>query len=397
MFKSINQIIAISSSNIHSLPQRLGTSSVAIFGTACVVGVFLGVLSMAEGFQKAILATASSDTAIIMRDGATSELNSGVTFEQAQIIANSTGIRKNADNQPIASAEMYVIVDVLKKTTNTVANLPLRGVQQQAFKVRQDVKIVEGRQFRPGHNELIVGRAAQGQFKGLNLNDTIHFDQSDWKIVGIFEAKGSLSESELWSDVLKLQEEYNRGNGFQSMRVKLADGTTAEELNVMFAANPLLNVSVQSEQNYFAKLSKPMATFIRSIGTPIAILMAFGAIFGAINTMYASVSARTRELATLRALGFGNTPILISTMIESLLLSSIGGLIGATMVYLIFNGYTVSTLNGASLSQVVFDFAITPSLLWQGMIMAVWVGLLGGVIPAIHAVRVPVVVALRES
>ncbi|MBN1378181.1 MAG: ABC transporter permease [Gammaproteobacteria bacterium] len=397
MLHTLNQAVAVSLNNIRGLPSRLGASSVAVFGTACVVGVFISVLSMAAGFQKTMTAAGSANTYIVTREGAISEMNSGLSFEQTQLIANAEGVAKDADNNPIASAELYVIVDIPKKTTNTDANIPLRGVQGPAFKVRDNIKIVEGRNFTPGQNELIVGRAAQSQFAGLNIGDTIKFGQSEWNIVGVFEDGGSVSESELWCDVRILQQVYRRGNSYQSVRVKLTGEEVLPEFKEALASDPRLTVSIKSERDYYAEQSEGLTQFIKLIGYPLAILMAIGAIFGAVNTMYSSVSARTREMATLRALGFGNFPIIISTLVESVLLAFVGSLIGSVFVYMVFNGYTVSTMNGQSFSQVVFAFSITPELLWQGMNAAIWIGLIGGVFPAIHAVRVPVVVALRES
>lgn len=397
MFNTINQTIAVSIAGIRSLPSRLGPSSVAVFGTACVVGVFIGVLSMAAGFQKTMQAAGSENTYIITREGATSELNSGFSHEQTQLMTDAPGVARDPENSPIASAELFVIVDIPKKTTNSPANVPLRGVQKQAFNVRDNLKIVEGRMFNPGKNELITGRAAQSQFANLEVGSTIMFGRSEWTIVGAFEDGGSVSESELWCDVHILQQVFRRGNSYQSVRVKLNDAGALSEFKHTLASDPRLVTTVQSEEDYYAEQAKPLTMFIKFIGYPIAVLMGIGAIFGSINTMYSSVSARSREMATLRALGFGNFPVVVSTMVESVLLAFAGGLFGSILVYLVFNGYTVSTMNGQSFSQVVFAFSITPELLWQGMNAAVWIGVVGGIFPAVHAVRVPVVVALRES
>lgn len=397
MFNLINQTIAVSTNNILSLPGRLGASSVAVFGTACVVGVFISVLSMAAGFQKTMIAAGSDKTYIVTREGATSELSSGFSYEETQLIANAAGVARDVDSRPIASAELYVIVDMRKKTTDSEANVPFRGVQEQAFEVRDNVEIVEGRMFTSGQNELIVGRSAQGQFANLELGDTTKFGQSVWHVVGVFEDGGSVSESELWCDVRILQQVYRRGNSFQSVRVKINGEEELAEFKQAVASDPRLLVSVQSERDYYAQQSEMLTLFIKWVGYPLAVLMGIGAIFAAVNTMYSSVSARVREMATLRALGFGSTPIVFSVLIESLLLAIIGSVIGSAIVYVIFNGYTVSTMNGSTFSQVVFAFSITPELLWEGMNAAVWIGLIGGFLPAIHAIRVPVVMALRES
>lgn len=395
MSTSLLQIPIISWMNIRNLPQRLGTSSVAVFGVACVVGVFIGVLSMASGFQRTMLQGGADDVAIIMRTGATSEMSSGMGYAQTQEIANLPGIARQGD-EPISSPELYVVVDVTKRATNSSANVPLRGVLATAFAVRKNLKIVEGRMFTPGTYELVVGRAVQRQFEQLNVGDKVKFGSTEWTVVGAFDAEGGLAESELWCDAKVLQDVYRRGNSFQIVRAKLDGPDGLEKLKAGLASNPTFNFSAKPESEYLADQSKPLSDFIRTIGWPVAILMAIGAIFGAINTMYTSVSTRTREIATLRAIGFGALPVAISTLVESILLSIIGGLIGALVVYFIFNGYTVSTLNFASFSQVVFDFAVTPDLIVQGIIFAVVIGFIGGFFPAIRAARLPIATALRE-
>lgn len=396
MFNSLSQIAIITAMNLRNLPQRIGTSSVAVFGVACVVGVLIGVMSMASGFQRTMTSAGSATTALIMRSGATSELSSGLGYEQTQLIANSVGIQRE-NGEPVASPELFVIVDLLKRATLTSANVPLRGVEAQAFNVREEVKIIEGRNFERGRNELIVGRGAHGQFANLDVGSTIKFGQTEWAVVGIFSAGGGLSESELWCDARILQDAYRRGNSYQSVRVKLTSPEVLDELKAELAANPQLEVDVQLETDYLAAQAEPVSMFIKAIGYPVAILMALGAIFGAINTMYASVSTRTREIATLRALGFGAFPVAVSTLFESLLLSLIGGTVGSLVVFLLFNGYSVSTLNFSSFSQVVFDFAVTADLLVQGVIAAAIIGVVGGLFPAIRAARLPVATALRET
>ncbi|TQV84654.1 FtsX-like permease family protein [Exilibacterium tricleocarpae] len=396
MFNWISQLVVMSLMNLGNIRQRLGASSVAVFGVAGVVGVFVAVLSMAAGFEKTMLSATADDVALVMRSGATAELNSGLGYDQTQLIADAPGILRE-DGRAITSAELFVIVDIPKRATNTSANVPLRGVQPGAFAVRENVKIIEGRNFEPGRHELIVGKGAQAQFANLEVGSTVTFGQLDWQVVGVFEAGGGVNESELWCDVRVLQPAYRRGNSFQSVRVKLADTDALPTLKRALAANPQLDVDIKLESEYSAEQSEPLSKFIRVLGYPLAVLMSLGAVFGAINTMYASVSARTREIATLRALGFGAVPVAISTLIESLILALIGGGLGAAAVYVIFNGYTVSTINGASFSQVVFDFAVTGELVVQGVMVAMLIGLLGGLLPAVRAARMPVALALRET
>ncbi len=390
----LNQIVAVTWLNLRNLPQRVGSSVVAVVGVAAVVLVFAAVLSMAKGFERTMIAAGSDDTAIIMRGGSTSELNSGLSNEQVLIIADAPGVLKDGDTA-VLSAELYVIVDVKKKSTNSDANVPFRGVQPGAFDVRNGVRLVDGRMFEEGKNEILVGRAAQQEFMGLETGATIRFGQSDWDIVGVFEANGSVSESELWTDVRVLQGSYRRGNSFQSVRVRLQGNDSLAELEAALEEDPRIDADVMTEREYYSSQAEPLVRFIRFIGYPLTILMAIGAIFGALNSMYSSVSVRGKEIATLRALGFGPLSVLISTLVESTLLALIGGLIGGAIAFLVFNGYQVSTL-GASFSQVVFDFAVTPELLVDGLKAALIIGAVGGLFPAIRAARLPVAQALRE-
>lgn len=393
--RALNQIVAVTWLNLRNLPQRMGSSVVAVIGVAAVVLVFAAVLSMAKGFERTMVSAGSDDTAIIMRSGSTSELNSGISNDQALIIANAPGVLKDGDSA-VVSAELYVVVDVKKKTTNTDANVPFRGIQSGAFEVRNNVAMVDGRMFETGKNEIIVGRAAQQEFAGLDTGSTIRFGQTEWQIVGAFEAQGSVSESELWTDVRVLQNAYRRGNSFQSVRVKLQSSESLPELEAALEADPRIDPDVMSERQYYSGQAEPLSRFIKLIGYPLTILMSIGAVFGALNSMYSSVSVRGKEIATLRALGFGPISILFSTMIESTLLALVGGIVGGAIAYLAFNGFQVSTLNGASFSQVVFDFAVTPDLLIDGLYAALIIGAFGGLFPAIRAARLPVAQALRE-
>ncbi len=393
--RGLQQVLAVTWLNLRNLPQRVASSVVAVIGVAAVVLVFAAVLSMAKGFERTLIAAGSDDTAIIMRSGSTSELNSGLSNEQVLIVSDAPGVLKDGDNT-VMSAELYVVVDVRKRTSNTDANVPFRGIQAGAFEVRQDVSVVEGRMFEPGKNEIIVGRSAQQEFLGLDTGSTIRFGQNEWNIVGAFEAGGSVSESELWTDVRVLQGAYRRGNSFQSVRVKLQTEDSLDTLKVALDDDPRINPDVLSEKEYYSGQAEPMSRFIKIIGYPLTILMAIGAVFGALNSMYSSVSVRGKEIATLRALGFGPVSVLVSTMVESTLLALIGGLLGGGIAYLAFNGFQVSTLNGASFSQVVFDFAVTPDLLINGLYAALIIGAFGGLFPAIRAARLPVAQALRE-
>ncbi len=392
---ALQQAIAVTWLNILNIPQRIAASLVAVIGVAAVVLVFAAVLSMAKGFERTMISAGSEETAIIIRSGSTAELNSGLSNEQVLIVGNAPGVLKDGD-QPVTSAELYVVVDIRKKSTDADANVPFRGVQSKAMEVRQNIQISEGRMFEPGRNEIVVGRAAQQEFAGLELGSSIKFGQSIWTIVGVFTADGSVSESELWTDVRVLQGAYRRGNSFQSVRAKLESKDSLPVLKNALDEDPRIDVDVMSEQEYYSTQAQPLSEFIRLIGYPLTVLMAIGAVFGALNSMYSSVSVRGKEIATLRALGFGPFAVLVSTIIESTILALAGGALGGAIAYLVFNGFRVSTLNGASFSQVVFDFAVTPDLLVQGLVAATIIGLIGGFFPAIRAARLPVAQALRE-
>lgn len=393
--KTFKQIVAVTWLNLRNIPQRLASSAVAVVGVGAVVLVFAAVLSMATGLERTMVSAGTDDTAVIMRSGSTSELNSGLSNEQVLIVANAPGVLKDGD-RTVMSAELYVVTDVRKRSNQADANVPFRGVQEGAFEVRQGIRIADGRMFEPGKNEIVVGLAAQREFEGLETGSIIRFGQNEWTVVGAFDAGGSVSESELWTDVRVLQSAYRRGNSFQSIRVKLESPEAIETLRQTLTDDPRIDPVVMTERDYYSSQSQGLVQFIKLVGYPLTILMAIGAIFGALNTMYSSVSIRGKEIATLRALGFGPAAVLFSTVIESVLLALAGGVLGGLVAYLVFNGFQVSTLNGPSFSQVVFDFAVTPELLGQGMRAALIIGIVGGLFPAIRAARLPVATALRE-
>lgn len=393
--RALKQVAAVTLLNLRNLPQRAASSMVAIIGVAAVVLVFAAVLSMAQGFERTMVTTGSDDVAIILRSGATSEMSSGLSNEQVLLVANAPGIYKDGDT-PVVSAELFVIVDVKKKSNNADANVPFRGVQEGAFEVRRDIRITEGRMFEPGRNEILVGRGAQTEFQGLDVGSTIRFGQTDWNVVGAFEAGGGVAESELWTDVRVLQGAYRRGNSYQVVRAKLDGPDSLGMLEENLQKDPRIDPDVMSEREFYSSQAEGLTRFIKIVGYPLTILMSIGAIFGALNSMYSSVSVRGKEIATLRALGFGPIAVLVSTIIESTLLALVGGLVGALLAYAVFNGFQVSTLNGASFSQVVFNFAVTGPLLAEGMRVALIIGIVGGFFPALRAARMPVAQALRE-
>ncbi len=390
-----SQIASITKFGLLSMPQRLGAVAATVIGIAGVVTVLVGVLSIAAGFQQAMSVSGSPDSAIVLRSGADSEMVSGFSREQAQLIAEAPGVARNAQG-PLASAELFVIIDLPKRTTGTDANVPLRGVESAALSVRDHLKIVQGRMFEWGKDEVIVGRGARQEFAGLEVGSKIKVGRYEWPVVGVFSAAGGVAESEVWSDAKVLQAAYHRGDSFQSVYAKLNSPGAFQEFKEALTADPQLNVKVVRQSEYYAEQSQKVTRLITTLGFLIAFLMATGAVFGALNTMYSAVSARTREIATLRALGFGRGAVVVSLMIESLILALIGGVIGGGLAYFAFNNYHTSTMNFQSFSQIAFAFKVTPELLVRGIVWSALIGLIGGLFPAIRAARLPIAAALRE-
>jgi putative ABC transport system permease protein len=389
------QMIAVTALNLRTIRQRLVSSLVAVVGIAGVVAVVVAVLSMAEGFRKTMATTGSPETAIVMRSGADSEMVSIMTRDDVRVVSDAPGVRRGPLG-PMASAELFVIVDLPKRSSNTTANVPLRGVGPNGFGVRERLKLVAGRMFESGRNELIAGRGASSQFAGVDLGRTLTWNNNTWTIVGIFEAGGTYSDSELWCDVELLAPLYRRGNSRQTVFVKLDGAESFARFKDALTTDPRLNLKVLRESDYYAEQSQMVVTLITTLGTLIAVLMGVGAVFGAVLTMYSAVAARTREIATLRALGFGGGPVVVSVLSESLVLSLVGGALGGALAYVAFNGFETSTMNWQTFSQVAFAFAVTPRLVVMGVVYALLMGLLGGLLPAIKAARMPVVSALRE-
>ena len=390
-----SQIFAVTGVNLRSISQRMGSSVVAVLGIAGVVLVFLGVLSIAEGFRKAMSDVGDPQTVIVMRAGSDTEMTSGLSGDTARLIMDTPGIQRDEDGA-VASAELFVVVGHPTKKDASDANLPLRGVSPAALKVRPSVTIVEGRMFTPGTNEIVVGRAASQQFAGLTVGSTTHWSQNTWQVVGIFDANGSVAESEIWCDAKVLQPAYRRGNSYQSVYVRLEKPEGFQAFKDALTTNPQISVSAVREPEYYAAQSEVLHMIITTIGFIIAGLMGVGAIFGAVNTMYTAVATRTREIATLRALGFGGFPVVFSVLTEAVFLAVVGGVIGGAAAWLAFDGYQTSTMNFQTFSQVAFAFAVTPALLGQALLYSVVMGLLGGVFPAVRAARLPIGTALRE-
>jgi len=396
MINSLSQLLSVTGFALRTIPERKGASLAAAVGIAGVVAVLVGVLSMAEGFRAAMTSTGPDDVVVVLRQGADNEMTSGLSREEVRLIADAPGIARTADG-PLASAELFVIINLPTRATGTDANVPLRGVEKAAMTVRGNLQMVAGRRFEPGRNEIIVGAGAARTYSGMEVGRRIKVGLNEWEVVGIFTGAGGAGDSELWTDAAVLQPAYNRGDSFQSVYVKLTSPQAFNSFKDALTTNPQLKVKALRQTDYLADQSSMLTGFIEGFGYGIAALMALGALFGALNTMFSAVAARTREIATLRALGFGTGPVVVSVLFESLVLSLLGGLVGALGAYLAFDGFKAATMNWQTFSQIAFAFAVTPKLLISAIIWAACIGVLGGLLPAIHAARLPISAALRET
>ena len=389
------QVLAITAMNLRSVPQRLGTAAVAVVGIGGVVAVLVAALSMSEGFRAAMALSGRDDVGIVLRGGSADELSSGLSLEAVKYVMDAPSIPQGPDG-PLASPELYVIVDVPMRSTGTQANVPFRGVGPNAFRIRGAFRMVEGRAFERGMNEVIVGRGAAAQFGGLEVGSTVSFGGLPWRVTGVFEDGGSVSESEIWTDASVLQGAYNRGTSYQSVRLRLPGPRQIEGLARHLAADPRFNMTVRTETEFLAGQSRVLIAIVQTVGILISVAMGVGAVFAALNTMYAAVASRTREIATLRALGFGATAVVASVLVEAMLLGLFGGVLGAVFAYVSFNGFRASTLNFQSFSQITFAFTVTPALMLAGIGYALLLGLAGGLLPGLRAARMPVIQGLRE-
>jgi putative ABC transport system permease protein len=392
----LRQTLAVMALNLRTIPSRLNSSAVAIVGIAGVVVVFVSVLSIAAGFTAAKQGSGSPGRALVMRSGADSEMTSGLSGAEVEIIRQAPGLALDG-RSALTSAELYVIIDLPKKSAPTSsANVPMRGIEPLGMTLRPEVSLIEGRMFRFGTNEVIAGRGAHGQFVSLNVGDTIVSGQNRWQVVGLFEADGAVAETEVWADARVLQGVYRRGNTYQSLLASLESPASFDTFRDWLTSNPQLNVSIRRENEYYAGQSQTLSRLIRTVGFAIAGLMGIGAVFGAILTMYTAVATRAREIATLRALGFETSSVIVSVLAESMVLGAVGGAIGAAAAYVGFNGYQTSTINFQTFSQVAFAFRVTPNLLAAGLFYALVMGAVGGLLPALRAARLPIPSALRE-
>ena len=395
MFRWLSQVAALTLFNVKTIAERRGSVLAALVGMAGVVAVLVGVLSIGQGFARAMEATGSPSRAIVLRSGADGEMMSVLGRDEARLLAEAPGVGRG-NTGVLVSPELFVVINLPQRSTGTDANVPFRGVTAPAFEVHDEVKVVEGRPFAWGRNEVIVGRAAQRTFSNLEVGKTLRIGLNDWTIVGAFTAEGGGTESEIWTDAAVLQPAYRRGSSFQSVKVTLASEGSFQQFKDALTADPRLDVKVQRETEFYAAQSRMLTGMITGLGAIISLLMGVAAVFGALNTMYTAVAARAKEIATLRALGFRRSPVVLSVIAESALVALVGGAIGGLLAWAAFDGYQAATMNWSSFSSVAFAFAVTPPLLVSGILYALLLGLVGGFFPAIRAARQAIATGLRD-
>jgi putative ABC transport system permease protein len=389
------QIGAVTAMNFKSLPHRVGTSIVIVIGIAGVVAVLVSVLAMSTGMLETMENSGRDDRAIVLRNGSAAENGSALGRDAARLVQDAAGVKRDSAGKPIASAESLRLVNLFRKEDGAEVNVALRGVGPQLAELRPEVKIIQGRMFRTAVTEIIVGKAAHAQFKGLNIGDQIKTRGATWAVVGVFSSDGDSHESTLMTDAETLLAADQRG-GFQSVTVMLESAAAFQKFKDALTANPALAVDVTREREYYRRQSETIGRVIYVIAYVVGGIMAIGAIFSALNTMYSAVSARLREIATLRAIGFGPTAMVVSVLTEALLLAFIGGVIGAAIAWLFFNGHQVSTsAGGAAAGHLIFELSVSTGLIVTGILWAIAIGLIGGLFPAVRAARLPVATALR--
>ena len=392
----IRQIIAVTAMNLRALPLRVTTSLVSVIGIAGVVLILIALLSISEGFRRTLELSGSDHVAIVLRGSTTEELTSSFSQEQVQVIEQAPGIARDAHG-PVVSAELYTTVDQPKRSTGTAANAPFRGIEAAGPQTRAHFQLIAGRMFAAGRNEVIVGHSAAQTLTGLGVGQLVKWGNNEWRIVGEFTDGGSVSESEIWTDVHVLQSAYSRGDTYQTVRVLLTNAGSFVLFKNQLTSDPRVSVNVLTEREFYAAQSALLSTLVRGAGTVLGLLMGVGAVFGALNTMYSAVAVRSTEIATLRALGYGGLPVAVSVVFEALLLGFIGGCLGAAVAYFAFDGLQTSTMNYQSFTQVSFAFSVTPALIITGTAYALVLALIGGLFPAIYAARRPIIAGLRQG
>jgi putative ABC transport system permease protein len=396
MANTFTQIGAVTGMNLRNIPQRWSSSMVAVLGIGGVTLVLVALLSIAAGFRVALEGSGSNDVAIIMRDGSTNELSGGFGVDTVTVVSDAPGIKRDAQNKPVLSPELYVLVDGRMRGKDASTNLPLRGVGQMAPQVRKSFKLVKGRMFKEGTNEIIVGDGVIKQYEGLEVGKTVRWGNANWNVVGRFTDGGGIAESEAWGDTRVVQQAWRRGNSFQSIRVRLNNPESLKTLKDALTKDPRVRVGVQTERQFYTDQQKLMSTIINNVGWALAIMMGIAALFAALNTLYNAVATRVREIATLRAMGFNGWAVMISVLVEAMILGAVGGLIGGLLAFLTFNGMHSSTMNWASFSQMTFAFTVTPQLMITGIVYGLILTFIAGILPGIRAARLPITAGLRE-
>jgi len=388
---------SVTAVGVSTLPQRLGASSVVVIGIAGVVAVLVSLLAMGVGYRETLSRSGSADTAIVLRGGSASEVSSVHDHASATVIEQAPGIARDAAGKPIASPELVVAANLpLGDGSGDEGSVQVRGVGEQAWALRPELKIVAGRKFKPGLRELVVGEGAQRQFANLVPGRETRLGSQLWTVAGVF-ASGDAMDSELWGDANVVADTYRRGGSRSSVFVRLTDAAAFDAFKAALAADPRLQVDASTTLDYFRKQSEGVTKAITIIGIVVGVIMAIGAVFGALNTMFATVATRAREIATLRAIGFRGLPVVVAVMLETMLLALLGGIVGGLLAWLVFNGYSASTLAQGTVGTLSFKLAVTPALLWTGLKWALAIGFIGGLFPAVRAARLPVTTALRES
>lgn len=392
----IKQTFSILLVNLRSIPARLTQTLVIVIGIGGVVAVLVSLLSMARGFESTLRATGQDDRAIVLRAGSTSEINGSLSIEQYGVIRDLAGVA-SSNSIKLAAMETFVTVNLPQRDNNADSSVPMRGISAESFLVRPEVKMVSGRNIEFGKYELIAGASAARQISGIDLNSNVKIRGIDWTVVGIFSASGGAFDSEFWVDQKLLAAAWNRGKTFSSMLVQLKSPNQFYEFETLVSSDKRLTAHALRESEFYAAQSKNTTGLITGIGLLIAVIMSIGAVFAALNSMYAAVSSRAPEIATLRALGFRRTPILFSVLIESAFVGAIGAVFGGLLVYYTLNDAGISTAAATSstFTQIAFNFMVTPELLGTGVILAIGLGLIGGLFPALHAVRRPIIEGLR--
>lgn len=398
LFRSGAQTRSVAAVGISTLTQRLGSSAVIVVGIAGVVGVLVALLAMAEGYARTQRNSGSLDTAIVLRGASANEVSSSLTREDIVQIEQAPGVARNAKGEPIVSAETVVAANLPVKDSPTgdTGSAQVRGVSEAAFAVRPNTRIIEGRTFQPGLREIIVGKGALRQFGGLQVGASLKLGNQPWTVVGVF-ASGDAMESELWADAPVVADTYRRGSSRNSATVKLESPAAIQAFSTALENNPQLKVKASTTLEFFTKQSERMTQVLRIIGITVGAIMAVGAVFGALNTMFAAVASRAREIATLRAIGFRGMPVVVAVMLETTLLALLGGLIGGATAWLMFHGFEASTMSAGAVGKLSFSLAVSPQLLWEGIKWALAIGFVGGLFPAVRAASLPVTTALREA